>query len=70
MPDLSSTSCNCGPLKPQADEKPIKEGSTPEQIMAEVQLNCDDETGVFFFRYNQQFYMRTVKSSESENNHL
>jgi hypothetical protein len=52
--------CNCGPLTPQAGEKPIKDGTTPDSILSQIQLLCDDNTGIFFFRYNNKLYMRTV----------
>jgi hypothetical protein len=59
MPD-AAPNCNCGPLEPQDDEKPIKDGTTADQILAKVQLIVDDDTGVLFFRYNTKLYMRTV----------
>jgi hypothetical protein len=58
----TDTDCNCGPLEPQRGEKPIKEGTTADQIFSKVQLICDDHTGVFFFRYDQKLYMRTVEA--------
>lgn len=69
-PNSSSTppaGCDCGPLKPRAGEKPIKDGTTADQILAKVQLACDNETGVFFFRHNQKLYLRLVKCPETIN---
>jgi hypothetical protein len=57
----NGSDCNCGPLKPKTNEKPIKEDTTADQILAKVQLACDDNTGVFFFRHNHKLYMRIVE---------
>ncbi len=62
--DDNSPDCNCGPLEPQDNEKPIKDGTTPDQILSQITLACDDHTGVFFFRYNRKLYMRMVDIKE------
>ena len=56
--------CACGPLKPLAGEKPIKEDTSAEQVLAKVQLACDDNTGVFFFRYDRKLYLRIVECEQ------
>lgn len=56
--------CNCGPLGPKPGEKPIKEGTSADQILAKVQLVCDDNTAVFFFRSDQKLYMRIVEMED------
>ena len=51
--------CNCGTLTPQDDDTLIT-AQTPEQIIAQVNTTCNDQTGVFFFRSGGKLYMRTV----------
>ena len=60
----TASDCNCGPLEPKPGEKPIKDGTTADQILAKVQLTCDDNTGVFFFRSDRKLYMRVVEVEE------
>jgi hypothetical protein len=60
--DDKTPTCDCGPLAPQSGEKPIPPDATPDKILAQVMLACDDQTGVFFFRYNNKLYMRTVEA--------
>ena len=57
----SPPNCPCGPLQPLPGEKPIPEGTSAEQVLAKVQLVCDDNTGVFFFRHKQKLYLRIVE---------
>jgi hypothetical protein len=59
--EITAPDCNCGPLEPKPSEKPIKEGTSADQILAKVQLACDDNTGVFFFRRDRKLYMRMVE---------
>jgi len=54
---------DCCDLKPRTGEKPIPEGTSSDQILAKVQLVCDDDTGIFFYRYNHKLYMRIVDCS-------
>jgi len=56
--------CDCGGLKPEAGEKPIPSQRSAEEVMNEVRLTCDDNTGAFFFRYNGKLYMRVVECGE------
>ena len=53
--------CDCGKLQPEKGEKPIPDGTTADQLLAKVQLVCDDDTGVFFYRFNHRLYMRIVE---------
>lgn len=54
--------CNCGPLAPLPGEQPLRPGTSAEAILSRMQLECDHETGVLFFRFQGQFYLRTVKT--------
>jgi len=56
--------CECGGLKPRSGEKPIPSDESPEAVMNEVRLHCDDTTGVFFFRSGARLYMRVVECDE------
>jgi hypothetical protein len=56
--------CDCGGLKPAQGEKPVAPNRTAEEVMSEVRLICDDNTGAFFFRYNGKLYLRVVECSE------
>jgi len=60
IPGGTVENCLCGPLRPLPGEKPLKEGTSADTILAKVQLVCDDNTGVFFFRHKQQLYLRIV----------
>ena len=55
--------CDCGSLTPRKNEKPIPDDTPAAQILGKIQLVCDNDTGVFFFRYDQRLYMRTVDCS-------
>lgn len=55
--------CNCGPLAPQNSDQKIDPGTSPQSVLAKIMLICDDNTGVFFFRYNQDLYLRVVKAT-------
>jgi hypothetical protein len=61
MPKKTRKECTCGPLKPQEGDEEIQDGTGPEQIVARVLLLCDDNTGVFFFRYKRKLYLRIVE---------
>ena len=61
MPKKSKKECICGPLEPQEGDEEIKEGTSPEQIVARVLLLCDDNTGVFFFRHSRKLFLRIVE---------
>ena len=52
--------CNCGGLTPKNGENPVPNGTSSDQILSQVQLICDNETGVLFFRYDSRLYMRVV----------
>lgn len=53
-----------GPLEPLPGEKPLKDTDTADQILSRVKLTCDDDTGVFFFRYERKLYMRIIEVNE------
>lgn len=55
-------SCAACQFTPLPGEKPIKDGTTADQIIAKVQLICDDHTGVLFFRHNQKLYLRIIET--------
>jgi hypothetical protein len=57
---MATPTCDCGALTPKSGEKPVSPDKTSDQIMNDVNLTCDDQTGVFFFRCNGKLYMRTV----------
>jgi len=63
-PKNDSPDCNCGPLQPKPKEKPIDPDTTADEILSEVKLTVDDETGVLFFRFNAKLYMRTVTTEQ------
>lgn len=55
----------CCEMNPQKDDILIDETCTPESIWAYVQSNCTPDSGVFFFRYQGQFYMRNVSQTQT-----
>ncbi len=55
--------CNCGSLTPIADDQQIPVATPPQEIISKIMLICDNQTGVFFFRNNQQLYLRVVTAS-------
>ncbi len=58
----SDSSSPCGPMKLTDGDIPITAVDTPDQIWSRVMINCDDNTGVFFFRYQRQMYMRFINT--------
>lgn len=50
----------CCEMLPENDDIVIDGTYTPDSIWAYVQINCTPDTGVYFFRYEGQFYMRKV----------
>lgn len=52
------------PLVPWDDEKPIPLGTSPDSLISQVQLECDNETAVLFFRYRSRLYLRVVKTAD------
>ncbi len=50
-----------GPLKPEDGDRKIDVDEDPMQIISEVQLTCDDNTGVFFFRFKRALFLRVVE---------
>ena len=54
-------SCNCGPLAPLPGETPLAVGTSADTVVSQIMLECDDETGVFFFRFKRRLYQRVVK---------
>jgi len=54
--------CTCGPLAPQDGDQKIEDGTGADQILAQVLLLCDNDTGVFFFRHKRKLYLRIVET--------
>jgi hypothetical protein len=50
-----------GLLTPRAGDRKIDRDEDPAQTIAEVQLTCDDNTGVFFFRHQRTLFLRVVE---------
>jgi hypothetical protein len=50
----------CGPLKPQADDELIADGTPAVEVLAKVTNLCDEDNGVFLFRYGGKLYLRVV----------
>lgn len=63
LPGNNPPDCDCGLLQPKAKERPIEPDMTSDQILSQVKLTVDDETGVLFFRCNANLYMRTVTTA-------
>ena len=59
--DVPPPSCNCGQLAPLPGESPLALGTPSDAIVSQIQLECDNETGVFFFRFKGRLYLRVVK---------
>jgi hypothetical protein len=53
---------SCGPLTPQQNDQQIPMDTQPQAVLAKIMLLCDDDTGVFFFRNNQNLYMRIISA--------
>jgi hypothetical protein len=53
--------CTCGPFKPQAHDHQIDRRTSAQEVLSMVMLLCDDDTGVFFFRYDQKLYLRVIE---------
>lgn len=58
--------CDCGPLQPKTGEVPIKEGTSAESLLSQIQLICDDDTAVFLFRWKRKLYMRVIECEAEE----
>lgn len=50
-----------GNLTPQEGDIVLTADDTPEKIMSQIMIACDNDTGVFFFRYQRRLYMRFVE---------
>jgi hypothetical protein len=53
---------SCGSLVPQPNDIPITEVDTPDKIWNMVQVACDSNTGIFFFRHERRMYMRYIET--------
>lgn len=51
----------CGPMRPVDGDEPITKDETPEAIVANIMLTCDNDTGVFFFRHQRRLYRRVIE---------
>jgi hypothetical protein len=61
-PAAATAAIPCGPLAATPSDIPITEVDTPEKIWSMVQVACDDNTGVFFFRDQRRIYLRYVET--------
>lgn len=50
----------CGTPVPTEDDIPIGHSDTPGSIWVQIQNICSQDSSVFFYRYQGQFYMRVV----------
>jgi len=50
-----------GNLTPQEGDIVLTVDDTPEKVMSQIMIAADNETGVFFFRYQRRLYMRFVE---------
>lgn len=60
--DKSCEGLCAGKLEAGPGDTKIRPTDTPESVMTQVALLCDDNTGVFFFRKNGNLYMRVVEA--------
>lgn len=61
--DNSATSRNPLDPTPRSSDTMIKPNETGDQVLGKVQLLCDDERVVVFFRHDDSLYRRVVKIS-------
>lgn len=61
MRKTASASNPCCVREPQEGDIVLTTDDTPEKVMSQVMIASDDDTGVFFFRYQRRLYMRLVE---------
>lgn len=61
MPKPGSNPNPYGDLTPKEGDIVLTADDTPEKVMSQIMIASDDDTGVFFFRYQRRLYMRIVE---------